>query len=73
MHEETRMKKQIKQIGNSKGITFSPEELRIYELKVGNVIDLEIYKPLHKLNSNDLIKQVKEELNSQEGKNGKAN
>lgn len=42
------MKKQIRKLGNSKGVTFSPEELRIYgtrdqPLEEGDIISLEIF------------------------------
>lgn len=41
------MKKEIKTLGNSKGITFSPEECRIYgskehPLEVGDILEVEI-------------------------------
>lgn len=36
------MKKVIKQYGTSNIIRISPEELRIYNLKVGDVIDIKI-------------------------------
>ncbi len=35
------MKKIIKKIGNSLGIIFDREDCNIYELKVGDVIDLD--------------------------------
>jgi hypothetical protein len=38
------MKKIIKKINHGKGITFSPEEQEIYELEVGDIIELEIQK-----------------------------
>lgn len=34
------MKKQIKQMGNSIGITFDAEDKKIYGMKVGDVLDL---------------------------------
>jgi antitoxin component of MazEF toxin-antitoxin module len=38
------MIKEIKQLGNSQGITFSPEEKRIYDLNLGDVIEVEVVK-----------------------------
>lgn len=40
------MKKKIKKIGNSKGITFSKEECEINKIKVGRIIDIpdEVFK-----------------------------
>jgi hypothetical protein len=38
------MKKEIKKIGNSKGITFSPEECRIYNIKLKDVFDIELVR-----------------------------
>jgi len=42
------MKKEIRKLGNSKGVTFSPEELRIYgtkefPLEEGDIIELEVF------------------------------
>ena len=45
------MKKEIKNIGNSIGLTFSPEERRIYELEVGKIIDIEICVESEELNN----------------------
>ncbi len=38
------MKKQIKKIGNSRGITFSKEEQKVYDIKVNDVFDIEMTK-----------------------------
>ena len=38
------MKKQIKKIGNSRGITFSKEEQEVYDIKVNDVFDIEMTK-----------------------------
>lgn len=45
------MKKIIKKIGNSVGITFTKEEQHIYEIKVGEVFDVEL-SPYEKDNNN---------------------
>ena len=34
------MKKQIKKIGNSIGITFDAEDKQIYGMRVGDIVDL---------------------------------
>lgn len=38
------MRKQIKQLGGSKGITFTQQDMDGYGLKLGDWIDIEIYK-----------------------------
>ena len=35
------MRKEIKHWGNSAGILFSKQELKLYGLKVGDIVDLE--------------------------------
>jgi len=38
------MKKQIKRYGSSKVIILTSEEMKIYELNVGDVVDVELLK-----------------------------
>lgn len=43
------MKKEMRQLGGSKGITFSPEECRIYggeetPLEVGDIVQVELFR-----------------------------
>ena len=59
------MKKQIKQYGNSAVIVLDSEDMRVYNLNIGDVLDLELckikpFKPLPK--SKNLTKDIKEEI-----------
>lgn len=61
------MKKEIKQLGNSKGITFSPEERKIYggeetPLEVGDIVQIELFRVTTKEDRTKFL-----EANSQTG------
>lgn len=46
------MRKEIKKYGNSAVIVFTSEDLKVYELSIKDVIDLELVKIKNKLKSN---------------------
>jgi hypothetical protein len=54
------MKKIIKQYGNSLVIILNKEDLEIYKLKVGDIIDIELVKYKSFPQSKNLIKDIKE-------------
>ncbi len=55
------MRKEIKKFGNSAIIVIDAEDLRVYELKVGDVLDIELCK-IKQLPKNQTAKQIKEEM-----------
>lgn len=60
------MRKEIKKYGNSAVIVLDVEDLRVYDLGIGDVIDVSDIvkvKRLHKVESNKvMLKSIKEEI-----------
>lgn len=59
-----KLRKRIKKIGNSQGITFSSEEMNVYKFKVGDTLDIsDIVKVNYKkLPKNQTKEQIKSEV-----------
>ena len=56
------MIKIIKQWGGSVGILLDTEDLKIYDFKVGDIVDVEIVKISKKLPKNQTMKEIKENV-----------